>query len=569
MTAPPSISINDHEKIAEELKLKDFAIASSIYAIGIANLNGTITYVNDAAMRMWGTVDPKEMIGENLLDFARSKEDADSILAAVINSGKWEGEVAGFRKDGTSIIALLSANLVYNNKNEPVCVMTSLIDITDRKKTEEDLRLKDFAIASSVYAIGIADLDAKITYVNKAAIELWGAQNESELIGKNALEIAVSESQAREVLCAIIENGKWEGEIIGRRKDGRPITTILSANLVYDDDNVPVCIMASLLDISDRKKMEQELRIKDFAVSSSINAMVIGDLAGNITYVNDAFLYLWGDDNKNDLIGKPATSFARDQALAATVLSGIIEKGKWSGEIEGVRKDGRILTVQLSANLVTNGQGEPICLLASFVDITDRKTAEIKLAKANHELEDRVAERTQDLVAANEQLVAEIEERKEVESSLRIKEEELKIKTENLQETNTALKILLRQREEDRKEMEEKVLANVKGLVIPYLEKLKSICGNKTQATYINIMETNLHEIISPYLKKLSAHYNNFTPLQIQVADLVKAGKSTKEISEVLNISDRAVEFHRNNIRAKLGIKNRKVNLQTYLLSLA
>lgn len=569
MPAPPPVRTKNHLNVAEELKLKDFAIASSIYAIGIADLNGKITYVNNASMAMYGTDDPDELIGQNILDFARSKEEAVSILEAVINSGRWEGEVGGFRKYGTPIIALLSANLVYNNEGEPVCFMTSLIDITDRKKMEEDLRLKDFAIASSIYAIGIADLNAKITYVNKAAIALWGAQSEVELLGKNALDIAVSDAQAREVLSAILENGKWEGEIMGRKKDGMPVTTILSANLVYNDVHEPVCIMASLLDITDRKKMEQELRIKDFAISSSINAMVIGDLNGNITYVNDAFLCLWGDDTPDDLISKPAVSFARDQTLAETVLSGILENGKWSGEIEGVRKDGKILTIQLSANLVTNDHGEPFCLMASFVDITNRKMAELKLAQVNRELENRVAERTRDLVRANELLMAEIEERKEIETSLRTKEKELKIKTENLQETNTALKILLRQREEDRKEMEEKVLANVNGLVLPYVEKLKSICKNKTQTTYIDIMETNVREIISPYLKKLSAHYSNFTPLQIQVADLVKAGKSTKEISEVLNISDRAVEFHRNNIRSKLGIKNRKLNLQTYLLSLS
>jgi DNA-binding CsgD family transcriptional regulator len=73
---------------------------------------------------------------------------------------------------------------------------------------------------------------------------------------------------------------------------------------------------------------------------------------------------------------------------------------------------------------------------------------------------------------------------------------------------------------------------------------------------------------VSPYLKKLSAQFQNFTPMQLQVADLVKAGKTTKEISEVLHLSDRAIEFHRNNIRNKLGLKNKKMNLRSYLLSL-
>ena len=433
----------------------------------------------------------------------------------------------------------------------------------------EELKLKDFAITSSVYAIGIADLSGKISYVNNAAVEMYGCDDPNELIGKNVLDFARSRKEAVSVLKQVIDKGRWEGEIAGFRKNGTSIIAHLSANLVYNQRNQPVCIMASLLDITERKKMEQELRIKDFAIASSINAMVIGDLEGNITYVNKAFLDLWGDHSVEDVLGRPAVSFARDQARAEAILRNILEKGEWSGEIDGVRKDGKILTIQLSANLVTNGDNEPICLLASFVDITDRKLAETRLEQANLELERRVAERTRELVEANEMLVSEIEERKAVEASLRAKEQELKIKSENLQETNTALKILLRQREEDRREMEEKVLANVKRLILPYIEKLKKSCKNNKQKTYIDILETNTREIISPYLKKLSAHYSNFTPLQIQVADLVKAGKSTKEISELLNVSDRTVEFHRNNIRAKLGIKNKKVNLRTYLLSLS
>ncbi|HOJ15012.1 MAG TPA: helix-turn-helix transcriptional regulator, partial [Deltaproteobacteria bacterium] len=82
------------------------------------------------------------------------------------------------------------------------------------------------------------------------------------------------------------------------------------------------------------------------------------------------------------------------------------------------------------------------------------------------------------------------------------------------------------------------------------------------------ILESNLNDIISPFLKKLSSHYLNLTPTEIQVADLIKDGKSTKQIAEVLGISERAVEFHRNNIRDKLGLKNSKTNLRSYLMTL-
>jgi DNA-binding CsgD family transcriptional regulator len=128
---------------------------------------------------------------------------------------------------------------------------------------------------------------------------------------------------------------------------------------------------------------------------------------------------------------------------------------------------------------------------------------------------------------------------------------------------------LLKRREQDKDELEEKVLSNVKELVHPYIEKLKNSRLGDKPMIYVDILESNINDIVSPFLKKLSSQYMGLTPTEIQVADLVRAGRTTKEIAELINISDRGVEFHRNNIRMKLGLKKQKVNLRSYLLSLA
>jgi len=161
-----------------------------------------------------------------------------------------------------------------------------------------------------------------------------------------------------------------------------------------------------------------------------------------------------------------------------------------------------------------------------------------------------------------------ITERKTAEEALKKREQELEMKSQSLEEANTALKVLLKHREEDRTTLEEQVLTNVRKLVLPYLEKLKHLALNDNQMAHVEIVESHLHDIVSPFLRNLTSKYLSLTPREIQVASLIKEGKTTKEMTDIINISATAVDFHRKNIRLKLGIKNTKANLRSYLLTL-
>jgi PAS domain S-box-containing protein len=165
-------------------------------------------------------------------------------------------------------------------------------------------------------------------------------------------------------------------------------------------------------------------------------------------------------------------------------------------------------------------------------------------------------------------IMTDITARKHAEKALEEKEQELKAKASNLEEVNTALKVLLKGREEDKTMIEEKIFANVKELVLPYVEKLKKTSLDSIQRTCTDILESNLNEIVSSFSVKLTSKYLGLTSKEIKVANLVKEGKTTKEIAEFMNSSGKTIEFHRDNIRKKLGIKNKKVNLRTYLLAL-
>lgn len=169
---------------------------------------------------------------------------------------------------------------------------------------------------------------------------------------------------------------------------------------------------------------------------------------------------------------------------------------------------------------------------------------------------DRFAEFTRDIT-----------ERKKALEKLKKRESELKIKAEKLKEANIALKVLLKNREDDKTELEEKVWFNIKELVMPYLEKLMNSSLSNKQMFYAKLLESSLNEIKSPLARKMSLGNFGFTPNEIQIANLIQQGLTTKDIANYFNLSERTIEYHRENIRKKLGLKFKKINLKAYLLS--
>jgi len=144
----------------------------------------------------------------------------------------------------------------------------------------------------------------------------------------------------------------------------------------------------------------------------------------------------------------------------------------------------------------------------------------------------------------------------------------LKAEKNNLDETSTALRVLLKMRDRDKAELEENILFNVKQLVFPLLEKLKKSRLNNKQISCISILESNLKNIISQFPCRLFLKYLNLSPSEVRVANLVREGKTTKEIAELFNLSGKTIESYRKNIRKKIGIKNKKANLRSHLLSI-
>jgi len=167
-----------------------------------------------------------------------------------------------------------------------------------------------------------------------------------------------------------------------------------------------------------------------------------------------------------------------------------------------------------------------------------------------------------------QQLNEAVMQRRRVEEDLQSSGAALTAQALRLDEVNAALKVLLKRREEDRKEIEERLLLSVKRLVAPYVEALKNTPLDTQQTAYVALIKSRLKDLVSPFAKSLSPEYLGLTPKEIEVAGLIKEGKTTKEIARFLHVSARAIDFHRDNIRMKLGLKNKRANLRSYLLSL-
>ncbi|MEM4265147.1 MAG: PAS domain S-box protein [Thermoplasmata archaeon] len=289
------------------------------------------------------------------------------------------------KNEHLGISALLDGAQDYlvKEKLDKSDLIKSLRHAIERKLIEESLLLKDRAIETSIDCICFLDLSGNIVYANRASIESLGFESPDDIIGRNLFNLFKSKSQSANILRALMETGSWmgEGELI--KSGDETIQIQLSASLVKNDADDPLCIMISWIDISERILAEKEIRIRDLAISSSMNAIAISDLDGNLITVNDAFVKLTDAKDAEELVGKPLSILGSKQELLQDWVYAIRASGKWSGEFSIKRpRSNATIWVKAMINLVRDLEKNPLCIIASFMDISDQKKAEEKLFKS-------------------------------------------------------------------------------------------------------------------------------------------------------------------------------------------
>ena len=547
------------------------------------DLSGKFTFVNDAETKMLG-YSREELVGMTYHQY--TSEQTSRVLYKDFLRIYKTGEPVLLRdyeiimKDGAKRIHEMSVTLIRDDSGRPVGFRGVSRDVTERRQTEEALRKSEakyrFLTENMNDIVWTADLDFNVTYDSPVVERILG-YTAQERMGQKATATLTPESyaQALEVWSAELKRDQDEGtdpdrsiklELEYYHKNGSTVWMECVVTAIRDDSGKIIGIHGVSRDISDRKQAEKMLGQFKFMVEETGEEIYLVNPDGSIEYVNKAAAQSLGY-TIDEMIQIGVSGF--DPIYGNKYYDVFLEiKAKDHPLYETVHrtKDGRLVQKEIKCAYLQMGDREYICGFGR--DITDRKSAEMELKKHREKLEDLINERTAELTKAYEQLNQENEARKTSEIALRYRELELEKGRQELQEMNSALKVLLKQREEDKVNMEMNIISNIKTSVLPYIEKLELSGLAEGQVRVSSMIKSLLGELISPFIRNVSSEFLGFTPNEIQVASLIKEGKNSKDIAEILNISLNTVHTYRYKIRTKTGLKNSKVNLRSYLQTL-
>ncbi|MDD5557288.1 MAG: PAS domain S-box protein [bacterium] len=308
---------------------------------------------------------------------------------------------------------------------------------------------------------------------------------------------------------------------------------------------------------------EKDVRLFSELINRSSDCLSIIDLdTGRFIYVNDMTCAMTGY-TRADLLSMGIADIdpsvtaswnpARERRIrnkhAVYIREGYIRSRR-----------GRLIPIEIHSSLVRLPGGH--YMVATARDISGRKRAEEIANRAHAQLESEVQNRTAELLRINEMLKREIAVRGRVEASLRSSEKRLRTHRRELEAKNIALREMLYQIESEKTKLGARIASNIEVVLFPILDKLKL---QKSNLRHVKLLQANLERISSEFGRVVSAGRMRLTPRELEVSAMIRNGLRTKEIAALLNISLRSAEWHRYNLRRKLRVARKRVNLHELL----
>ena len=371
------------------------------------------TYVSPSVTRMRG-YSVEEVMGGTLAESLApgSLEVARRIVAEALALEKAGDpdrplsrmvEVELNHKDGSTIWAEVTATFLRDADGQPVGLLGVSRDITERKRAEAALRTKDSAIASSINAIALANLEGTLTYVNPSLLKMWGFDDEEEILGRNVSEFWQTKKKALEVGKALRDEGSWAGELVAIRRDGSPFHVDMLASTVTDEADNPICMMGSFLDVTERKQTAEALEESEkryrLLAENATDIIWTMDMNLRFTYESPSVTRIRGYSPAEAMAQTieetltPASVEVARKALAEELVPEKMDIKDLSRsrtlELEHTCKDGSTVWLEVTTTFLRGEDGRPVGLLGASRDITERKRAEEESESLHAELETR------------------------------------------------------------------------------------------------------------------------------------------------------------------------------------
>ena len=443
------------------------------------------------------------------------------------------------KQDGTEFHAHMTARAAPDMEGCPVLRIV-INDITERKKLQNQIqqskRILQTMIDLHSESVFLMEPNGTVIAANRE-LALKMGRDPGQLIGHSIYEMLPEDigRNRRKFVEEAVRTGKKV--CFEDQRDGRHYVHFLNPDLNRAGSVSQISVLC--VDITERRRMEDMLRLKAEQYHSFVETMKEGFIVLNkdmtVAYVNDEFCRLTRYEKK-DLIG---TSVLRcfDRRNQKTVTDAFKRQKNGehaSCEAEAVRKDRSRIYLRFSPRPIFDADRNFQGSFAVITNITDEKQTEKGL-------------------------------KQQMERSRKQKEN----LTREVESYNHAMRVLLKDKEVEIRDIELSFVTNVRNALTPMLDRLKNTCLNDRQKQIVQAIESSVASIVSPFIRRVKAEKWDFTPMELQIAHLIREGKRNKEIADIFNISESAVGFHRSNIRQKLGLKNAKVNLRTCLLRLS
>jgi PAS domain S-box-containing protein len=391
--AATCLDITKHKEAQEELKESELRYHTlfEILPVGVAQstLDGRILDANSTFEHMIG-YSIEQMRQINTLDTYYNPADRELLL----NKFEQDGFIHDFevrlkRKDGTIFLARLNATTM-KIRDETILV-TVAEDITEQRQMKKTLAESEEKYRTLVECARdpIATIDKNGTYLfmNKTATKRLTGSDE-ELAGKTLWDFFPKEIADRHAanIRKVIETQKGVNIVSLTTIQDQPRWYNTTIEPLRDDRGNVIAAIVIARDVDDIKRAEEQIQKLSTAVDSSINGIAIGNVDGNLTYVNQALIQLWGYDDEHEVLGRNAVEFWADKTEGSKILEKVKNNGSWIGELEAKRKNGSTFDVQVCGTLVTDENGKPISIMGSFVDISEMKRREEELSKYREQM---------------------------------------------------------------------------------------------------------------------------------------------------------------------------------------